>query len=201
MPLLNVAGWAECTEAEGPGRRFALWVQGCLLQCPGCCNPQMFDFSPRTILDADELFALVLRAKESCDIEGVTFLGGEPMLQAKGLSHLAARCRSNDLSVMVFTGYRLEDLRTSSIQGANDLISFTDILVDGPYIRELPDHDRRWTGSRNQRFRYLTDRYASGLEATAVDRDSEITVSLNGSVRISGWPISITRNYMLRERT
>lgn len=190
MPLLNVAGWAECTEAEGPGRRFALWVQGCLLQCPGCCNPQMFDFSPRTILDADELFARVLRAKESCDIEGVTFLGGEPMLQAKGLSHLAALCRSHDLSVMVFTGYRLEDLRTGSIQGANDLIGFTDILVDGPYIRELPDQERRWTGSRNQRFRYLTDRYLQGLEAAAAYRDSEIAVRADGTLRINGWPSS-----------
>lgn len=113
------------------------------------------------------------------------------MLQAKGLSHLAALCRSHDLSVMVFTGYRLEDLRTGSIQGANDLIGFTDILVDGPYIRELPDQERRWTGSRNQRFRYLTDRYAPGHEAAAIERDSEITVSLNSSVRINGWPISL----------
>lgn len=192
MPLLNVAGWAECTEAEGPGRRFALWVQGCLLQCPGCCNPQMFDFSPRTILDADELFALVLRAKESCEIEGVTFLGGEPMLQAKGLSHLAALCRSHDLSVMVFTGYRLEDLRTGSILNANDLIGLTDILVDGPYIRELPDQNRRWTGSRNQRFRYLSDRYAPGLEAAATERDTEVTIRLDRTLRLNGWPIART---------
>lgn len=193
MPLLNVAGWVECTEAEGPGRRFALWVQGCLLQCPGCCNPQMFDLSPRTILEADKLFALVLRAKESCDIEGVTFLGGEPMLQAKGLSRLAALCRSNDLSVMVFTGYRLEDLRTGSIQGANDLIELTDILVDGPYIRELPDQDRRWTGSRNQRFRYLTDRYAPGLETEPTHRDCEIAIHPSGTLRINGWPIVSAR--------
>lgn len=190
MPLLNVAGWAECTEAEGPGRRFALWVQGCLLHCPGCCNPQMFDFSPRTIVEADKFFELILRAKESCDIEGVTFLGGEPMLQANGLSHLAARCRSNDLSVMVFTGYCLEDLRTGSIQGANDLIGLTDILVDGPYIRELPDQDRRWTGSRNQRFRFLTDRYPPGLEAAVTERDSEIVIRLNGTLRLNGWPVA-----------
>lgn len=189
MPLLNVAGWADCTEAEGPGRRFALWVQGCLLQCPGCCNPQMFDFSPRTIVDADKLFELILRAKESCDIEGVTFLGGEPMLQAKGLSHLATLCRSNNLSVMVFTGYRLDELRTGSIQGANDLIGLTDILVDGPYIRELPDQDRRWTGSRNQQFRYLTDRYAPGLEAAATQRDNEIAIRPDGTLRINGWPV------------
>jgi anaerobic ribonucleoside-triphosphate reductase activating protein len=190
MPLLNVAGWVECTEAEGPGRRFALWVQGCLLQCPGCCNPQMFDFSPRTIIEADELFEMILRVKDSRDIEGVTFLGGEPMLQAKGLAHLAGLCRSNDLTVMVFTGYRLEDIRTGSIEGAHDLLTMTDILVDGPYIRELPDQKRRWTGSRNQRFHFLTARHTPGVERRAAVRESEIAVRLDGTLKLNGWPIS-----------
>lgn len=188
MTLLNVAGWAECTEAEGPGRRFALWVQGCLLQCPGCCNPQMFDFSPRTIIAADDIFRCVLDAKTTHGIEGVTFLGGEPMLQARGLSRLAFLCQENDVSVMVFTGYRLEDVRAKELPGVANLLACTDILVDGPYIRELPDRERRWTGSRNQRFRYLTTRYAPGLESGAVNRDSDIVVRLDGTLRINGWP-------------
>jgi anaerobic ribonucleoside-triphosphate reductase activating protein len=188
MPLLNVAGWVECTEAEGPGRRFALWVQGCLLQCPGCCNPQMFDFSPRTIIEADNVFQHVLRAKAVHGIEGVTLLGGEPMLQAQGLSRLAFLCRENDVSVMVFTGYNLDDLRGGQLPGVTELVAYTDILVDGPYIRELPDRERRWTGSRNQRFRYLTDRYPTGLEAAATHRDCEIAIRPDGTLRMNGWP-------------
>ena len=39
------------------------------------------------------------------------------------------------------------------------MLSLTDILVDGPYVRELPDHERRWIGSTNQRIHFLTDRY------------------------------------------
>lgn len=36
---LNLGSWVDCTEVEGPGRRAALWVQGCLKRCPSCCNP------------------------------------------------------------------------------------------------------------------------------------------------------------------
>ena len=41
---LRVAQIVPFTEAEGPGRRFALWFQGCPLRCPGCCNPEMLPF-------------------------------------------------------------------------------------------------------------------------------------------------------------
>ena len=44
-PVLSVAQIVPCTEAEGPGRRFALWFQGCPLRCPGCCNPEMLPFT------------------------------------------------------------------------------------------------------------------------------------------------------------
>jgi anaerobic ribonucleoside-triphosphate reductase activating protein len=39
---LQVAYSVACTEAEGPFRRHALWLQGCTLACPGCCNPELF---------------------------------------------------------------------------------------------------------------------------------------------------------------
>jgi len=42
---LQVAQIVPCTEAEGPGRRFALWFQGCPLRCPGCCNPEFIPFA------------------------------------------------------------------------------------------------------------------------------------------------------------
>lgn len=41
---LSVAQFVACTEAEGPGKRFALWMQGCPMRCPGCCNPEFIPF-------------------------------------------------------------------------------------------------------------------------------------------------------------
>ena len=41
---MQVAQVVPCTEAEGPGKRFAIWFQGCPLRCPGCCNPEYLPF-------------------------------------------------------------------------------------------------------------------------------------------------------------
>src|SRR4051812_10819834 len=52
---LRLAQVIACTEAEGPGRRFAVWVQGCPLRCPGCCNPEMLPFEGGHEVGVDEL--------------------------------------------------------------------------------------------------------------------------------------------------
>ena len=85
---LHVAQIVPGTEAEGPGRRFALWLQGCPLRCPGCCNPEMLPFEGGRIIDVEDLAGQVLRAE---GVEGITLLGGEPLAQAAGAAALARR--------------------------------------------------------------------------------------------------------------
>jgi len=150
MAFLNLADWVDCTEVEGPGRRFALWVQGCLQRCPECCNPHMFDIVPRTIVEAGEVVRLVRSARDRYQIEGVSFLGGEPMLQAQGLVIVSEELRKDQLSVITFTGYVLEELQTMGLPGATALIALSDIIVDGPYRSDLPEAHRNWVGSANQ---------------------------------------------------
>lgn len=148
----RIAQIVACTEAEGPGKRFALWFQGCPLRCPGCCNPEFLSFGGGTLRTVDSLIDQIADAKAEHNIEGITLLGGEPFAHVDAAAELARAARGLGLSVMVFTGYLLEDLF-----GA--LLELTDILVDGPYVREQPDIDRRWIGSTNQRIHFLTDRY------------------------------------------
>ena len=154
---LNVAARLRSTEAEGPGHRYALWVQGCPLRCPGCCNPHMLDFETAEIVGVDEIAGEILA---SPGIEGVTFLGGEPFSQAPALAALGRRSRDAGLSVMVFSGYTLEHLRRADEPGWADLLDATDLLVDGPYLQERHSTARRWIGSDNQRVHFLTERYA-----------------------------------------
>lgn len=154
-PVLSIAQIVPCTEAEGPGKRFAVWFQGCPLRCPGCCNPEFLPFSGgerRTVAGLVEQMA-------GADVEGVTLLGGEPFAHAAGAAALAGAARDLGLSVMAFSGFTLDQLRQRPDPTVADLLGLTDILVDGPYLRDQPDTERRWVGSRNQRIHFLTDRY------------------------------------------
>lgn len=156
---LQVAQIVPATEAEGPGMRFALWFQGCPLRCPGCCNPEMLRFEGGTPMTLDAVLALVEGAVRTDGVEGITFLGGEPLAHARGAAPLARALRARGLSVMVFSGFYLEQARELPDPAVLELLALTDILVDGPYIREQPDTTRRWIGSMNQRIHFLTDRY------------------------------------------
>src|SRR5436309_1248903 len=148
---LQVAQIVPCTEAEGPGRRFALWFQGCPLRCPGCCNPEMLTFHGGTRRPIADVLAEIQTARDEEEIEGITLLGGEPLAHAACAAALARETQALGLSVMVFTGYTLDEARALPDPAVPELLANTDILVDGPYVRELPDTQRCWIGSTNQR--------------------------------------------------
>jgi len=194
MAWVNVAAWRDCTEAEGPGRRAALWVQGCDKRCPGCCNPGFLPLVERELKPVARLLAELLLAQQRHALEGLTLLGGEPMLQAQGLAELARGAQAAGLSVMVFSGYTLEELTACRPLGYRELLGATDVLVDGPYMRSQPDESRRWIGSRNQRVHYLSSRYDASIERLPADgRELEIRVGLDGALRVNGWPTRLVR--------
>jgi len=188
VDYLNIAACIPCTEAEGPGKRFSLWLQGCLQRCPGCCNPEMQEFVPRRIVSVDEVLQRIEQAA-AMGIEGITLLGGEPMLQAKGLAVIARECRRRSLSVVVFSGYTLRQLQRDALPGVHELLAHSDILVDGPFIATMPDLTRCWVGSTNQRFHFLSGRYPSGIESAGPCRDvAELRRLPNGACVINGAP-------------
>ncbi len=156
---LRVAQIVPCTEAEGPGRRFALWFQGCPLRCPGCCNPEMLPFEGGLAISLGVLVEQIEEAARAHGVEGVTLLGGEPLAHAAGAAALAQEMQRRGLTVMVFSGHTLEDARRLSDPAIAELLACTDILVDGPYLREQPETRRRWIGSANQRIHFLSDHY------------------------------------------
>jgi anaerobic ribonucleoside-triphosphate reductase activating protein len=159
MIHLQLAQTVACTEAEGPGKRFALWFQGCPLRCPGCCNPEMLPFEGGHSVVLPALLDQIQASVADHGIEGITLLGGEPLAHAAGGAALARRVRDHGLSVMVFSGYTLEEAGQLPDDAVAELLALTDILVDGPYDRAQPETRRRWIGSANQRVHFLTDRY------------------------------------------
>src|SRR3954462_13376105 len=96
--MMQVAQVVPCTEAEGPGKRFAVWFQGCPLRCPGCCNPEFLPFKGGKTQTIGELADAMTRARDADGVEGVTLLGGEPFAHAAGAAALAQAARDRGLS-------------------------------------------------------------------------------------------------------
>lgn len=187
MFFLNLSAIKECTESEGPGKRFAIWCQGCLKKCPGCCNPEMQTMKKNHIVSVKDLEEIIQKSCDEFGIEGVTIIGGEPMLQAGGFAELALWCHKHNLSVLVFTGFLLRELKDLNRNDVNSLLNNTDILVDGPFIQEEYDEDRDWIGSKNQVVHFLSKRYSPGIEFEKRERSMELVFD-EDKLRINGWP-------------
>jgi anaerobic ribonucleoside-triphosphate reductase activating protein len=184
MTKLRIAKYVKDTEAEGPGRRFALWVQGCTLRCPGCCNPEMFSTTGGQLIDSREMADIIINTP---GIEGVSILGGEPFQQAVAVAEVCRLVKQAGLSVMVYSGYTLDVLRKSGVRGARELLANIDILVDGRFMKDMPETRRRWIGSANQQIHFLTDRYNENDPRFYTNNTVEVRF-INGEITINGWP-------------
>ena len=185
---LNVAARIPVTEAEGPGRRYALWLQGCHLRCPGCCNPGMLTFEDIEWINAETLAAEICSTP---DIEGLTVVGGEPFAQARALARVAELVQLAGRSVMIFSGYTLRQLRRAQSLDHDRLLAHTDLLIDGPYLERERVTDRRWIGSANQKVHFLTERYAHLRDSETGWDEASNTVEIRisgGVVTVNGFP-------------
>jgi len=196
---LRVGARVPVTRAEGPGARYALWLQGCSIRCPGCCNPHLFEPSGGERVAAAVLVAEMRGVRD--EIEGLTVLGGEPFDQAEPLLPVLRGARDLGLSVAVFSGFTLEELRARSEPAVRDVLATIDVLVDGRYDASRPEVARMWVGSTNQRFHYFTDRYTSAIERPGPGeplRSVEIRLGPDGRLSANGWP-ALSRRHPSRD--
>ena len=184
MTVVRVAMVVPRTEAEGPGARYAVWVQGCPLRCPGCCNPEMLEFAGGEERDPEDM------VEEACSagVEGVSLLGGEPFAHADGLAALAEGARARGLSVMIYSGYTLDELRALPGEGPRRLLAAADLLVDGRFEARLRSQRRRFIGSDNQVLHFLTDRYRPDDPRLAGPNTVELRL-VGGELLLNGWPV------------
>lgn len=188
--LVDVGVEVADTEAEGPGRRYALWVQGCPMRCPGCCNPELLRFGRGTPTTVAALRDRVLAAHARSPLDGLSLLGGEPFAQAPALAVLAEQVRAAGLGVMIYSGFTLSELEAkiaAEAPGVARLLASTDLLVDGRYEREQPDSERRWIGSRNQELHFLSKRHAPSDPSFRGGETIELRL-VDGQLIINGWP-------------
>lgn len=171
---ISLYGTVPDSIVDGPGLRYAVFVQGCSHGCPGCHNPES---QPAEGGTETTLAALLADIRANGLVHDVTLSGGEPFEQPKACAALAAELKRNGYGIWCYTGYLYDDLagraEAARIQQAQreeagltgnaltegiaddlavgDLLDSIDVLVDGPFVESRKSLELKWCGSSNQR--------------------------------------------------
>nr|WP_318736817.1 4Fe-4S single cluster domain-containing protein [Roseofilum sp. Belize BBD 4] len=181
---LNIMGYVDESEVNGPGCRAVVWVQGCTRACSGCFNPASWSFEINQLISINTLAEQIASNPRN---QGVTFSGGEPFWQAPGLANLARQLKAKGFNIMSFTGFTVEQLRAKGApEGAQELLDQLDILIDGPYVESLAIHSPTSpVSSSNQRVHILNPEFESAV-SWASDQ-MEIHILKDGTRLVTGY--------------
>ena len=164
--MLNLSGIVSDSIVDGPGIRTCIFSQGCPHHCPGCHNPETWDFGCGTDMDEEVLLEIV-RSNPLC--RGVTFSGGEPFAQAEGFARFAKLLKEKGYEVASYSGYTFEELLHGSAE-QQELLRSIDVLIDGPFLQAEKSLELVFRGSKNQRILDVPKSLAAG---TAVETTSK----------------------------
>lgn len=145
---LRVVDIVEGTSVDGPGLRTSIYLAGCDHHCPGCHNPQTWDFNAGHDMTVDE----ILKVVDYNDFN-VTLSGGDPVYQASRLLPLLKMLKDREKTVWMYTGFTYDQLL--QMPEAARLLPYLEAIVDGPFIEALRDTNLQFRGSSNQRIIYL----------------------------------------------
>ena len=173
---MNYATIKKYDIANGPGVRTSLFVSGCIHRCKNCFNQETWDpkyGSKFTEKEENE----VIESLSPSYISGLTVLGGDPFCYDNAF-HVAKLLRKvkreyPNKSIWVYTGYTLNGLMhvienskiRCGISYEYEMLKYTDVLVDGPFIEEQKNLRLKFRGSINQR---LID-----VQKTIFDKDNK----------------------------
>ena len=155
---MNYATIKNCDIANGPGVRVSLFVSGCTHRCPGCFNEVAWDFDYGQPFTEETIDSIVAMLRPDY-IKGLTLLGGEPFEpQNQGAILEFLRCVKKELpgkSIWAFSGYLfVRDIlagRLGPWEITEEILSYLDVLVDGPFVESRKNLSLRFRGSENQR--------------------------------------------------
>lgn len=131
---------------DGSGLRVVAFLQGCPRRCEGCHNPQLLSVDGGKEITEREL-AKILIKKLTTKHAGITFSGGDPLMQPEALYKVITyiRRRRPEINIWVYTGYLYEEIKELPV------MELIDVLVDGPFILKEKSISLFFKGSRNQR--------------------------------------------------
>lgn len=140
----------KCEAINGKGFGVSLYTQGCPYHCPGCFNPETWDFDKGNAW-TQETEDYIIELLKPNYIKRLTILGGEPLVERniEPLTGLLRRVNTiyPEKQIWLYTGgnFEFESIR------CDNLIEQVDVLIDGQFKIDLRDITLKWKGSSNQR--------------------------------------------------
>lgn len=149
---VRIAGTYNESLLDGVGIRYSIFFQGCDFNCPGCHNPQTHDKNGGYEVSLDELYNEI---KSSVLIDGVTFSGGDPIVQAEKILPLAEQLEKDKINIWCYTGYKFEKIKDQY----EFFLKHIDVLVDGQFMKKYKSLALDFRGSSNQRIINVKESY------------------------------------------
>ncbi len=134
---------------DGPGCRSVVQVSGCSIRCHGCYVPQTHERDNGSLVSITSIVKELVANRAGHD--GVTILGGEPFDQAGSVAELVSRLKRHGLNLTIYSGYTFETLIGRKDPNIDFILTHIDLLIDGPFVRQLAQNSGEYRGSRNQR--------------------------------------------------
>ena len=157
---MKIAGIIKHSMVDGPGVRFVVFTQGCSHHCTGCHNPETWDPDRGIDISVDEIVSMIRKTKF---LDGITFSGGDPMLQAKECIELAKAL--SDYNIWCYTGWTLEEIEEGKAgEDAKELLRHIDVLVDGRFVKDLKTDTCKYRGSSNQKIIQIKKKKEGGIK-------------------------------------
>ncbi len=155
---MYLAEMITADDANGPGIRVSIFVSGCTNHCPGCFQPETWDFHYGVPYDA-AMEERILKELGKPYYAGLTILGGEPFEpeNQRELVKLIRKVRKQfpHRTIWMYTGFAYEfDLIPGGekyIEVTDEILDNIDVLVDGRFVLEKRNLMLRFRGSENQR--------------------------------------------------
>lgn len=157
---MRYAGLITNDFTAAPGISVSFYTQGCPHRCPGCHNPETWDFDGGKEF-TPQVLDQICEALTANGIErSLAILGGEPLCDENIFLTLLViqevKKRVPNTKIYIWTGYYYEDLLKIPNSHLIAILSLADVLVDGPYVESLRNITLPLRGSSNQSIINLT---------------------------------------------
>ena len=155
---MRYAGIIPNDLSAAPGVCVTFFTQGCPHHCPGCHNPETWDYDGGKEFEGNTVDKICNYLTANDVHRDLCIMGGEPPCPENQFLTLlicnTIKDKLPDTKIYIWTGYTLEELNKDTNTRISQILEKTDAIIDGPYIAAERDITLPMRGSRNQRILY-----------------------------------------------